>query len=222
MSVSQPLTSPSTNRLHEISIFIAATESFSQKNTNCSIAESLERFKPVISLAKSRNIRIRAYISVVLGCPYEGPDVSPHKVAELSSVLVGLGVDEISLGDTTGMGTAPKTLSLLKAVKEAGISQEKLAAHFHDTYGQALVNSAVALEHGIRVFDSSVAGLGGCPYAKGATGNAATEDLLYFLHSNGMKTGVDIERVAEVGQWISAELGRDNGSRVGKALLSKR
>lgn len=208
--------------LQEISIFTAATETFSQRNTNCSVAESLQRFKPVIALAKSRNIRVRGYISVVLGCPYEGPNVSPHKVAELSATMIGLGVDEISLGDTTGMGTAPRTLRLLQALDEAGLDREKLAVHFHDTYGQALVNSAVALENGIRIFDSSVAGLGGCPYADGATGNVATEDLVYFLHSLGMDTGVDVEQVAEVGSWISTELKRDNGSRVGKAMSRKR
>lgn len=214
---------PSTlNPLHEVSVFTAATETFSQRNTNCSISESLHRFRPVITLAKSKNVRVRAYISVVLGCPYEGPNVSPQRVADLSNELIELGADEISLGDTTGMGTAPSTLALLRTLERAGVDQDKLAVHFHDTYGQALVNSAVALEHGIRIFDSSVAGLGGCPYAKGATGNVATEDLVYFLHGMGMDTGVDLEQLAEIGGWISAELRRENGSRVGKAILNKK
>ncbi|KAI9791867.1 MAG: hypothetical protein M1816_003412 [Peltula sp. TS41687] len=220
--VTQFFTPSTSNPLHEISVFTAATETFSRKNTNCSIDESLQRFRPVITLAKSRNIRVRAYISVVLGCPYEGPNVSPQRVADLSNQLIDMGADEISLGDTTGMGTAPKTHELLHTLERSGTDQGKLAVHFHDTYGQALVNSAVALEHGIRIFDSSVAGLGGCPYAKGATGNVATEDLVYFLHGMGMDTGVDLEKVAEIGRWISAELNRENGSRVGKAILNKR
>ncbi len=208
--------------LDEISVFTAATETFSRKNTNCSIAESLDRFKPVFDLAKSRNIRVRAYISVVLGCPYEGLDVSPSVVADLAIALLEMGADEISLGDTTGMGTAFRTHVLLRALKRAGIPSNKLAVHFHDTFGQALVNTSVALEQGIHVFDSSVAGLGGCPYAKGATGNLATEDLVYFLHAMGVETGVDLERLAEVGHWISAQLGRENGSRVGRAIMSRR
>ncbi|KAI9848979.1 MAG: hypothetical protein M1837_005870 [Sclerophora amabilis] len=212
-------TSPQPN---EVSVFAAATETFSQKNTNCSIATSLERFKPVISLAKSCDVRVRAYVSVVLGCPYEGPNVSSAKVTELAGTLLEMGADEISLGDTTGMGTAPRTLNLHRSLSSAGIPTEKLAMHFHDTYGQALINAAVSLEHGITIFDSSVAGLGGCPYAKGATGNVATEDLLYFLHSVGMDTGVDVEKVAEVGQWISDALGRLNGSRAGKAISSRK
>ena len=208
--------------LDEISVFAAATEMFSLKNVNCGISESLQRFIPVFKRAKSLKIRVRAYISVVLGCPYEGPDVSPGRVAELSSQLLSMGADEISLGDTTGMGTAPRTLELLRALDRIGISTSKLAVHFHDTFGQALVNTAVALENGVRVIDGSVAGLGGCPYAKGATGNLATEDLIYFLHASGVTTGVDLDRLVDVGQWISSQLGRDYGSRVGRALLSKR
>ncbi|KAI9760003.1 MAG: hypothetical protein M4579_001941 [Chaenotheca gracillima] len=218
-STSRP--SPSSQP-QEISLFAAATETFSQKNTNCSIATSLERFRPVFALAKSRSIRVRAYISVVLGCPYEGPDVSPAKVAELTSKLLEMGADEISLGDTTGMGTAPRTQELHRALARAAIPNDKIAMHFHDTFGQALINTAVSLEHGARTFDSSVAGLGGCPYSKGATGNVATEDLIYFLHSLGMKTGVDLEQVADVGQWISDAIGKENGSRAGKAMLAKR
>ncbi|KAI9706401.1 MAG: hypothetical protein M1836_003406 [Candelina mexicana] len=204
----------------EISIFAAATESFSKANINCTIAESIERFRPIMSLAKERNIRIRAYISVVLGCPYEGPNVSPAKVAELSRTLLEMGADEISLGDTTGTGTAPRTQELLKTMYSSGIANKDLAVHFHDTYGQALVNSVVALEHGIRVFDSSVGGLGGCPYSKGATGNVATEDLVYCLHSLGLQTGVNIESVAKIGGWISEILGRETDSRAGKAILA--
>ncbi len=210
--------SPSPNT--EISIFAAATEAFSKANINCTIAESIERFRPILSLAKDRNIRVRAYISVVLGCPYEGLDVSPAKVAELSRTLLEMGADEISLGDTTGMGTAPRTQELLKTMASSGIANKDLAVHFHDTYGQALVNSVVALEHGIRVFDSSVGGLGGCPYSKGATGNVATEDLVYCLHSLGVQTGVNIERIAETGKWISEKLKRNNDSRAGKAILA--
>ena len=204
----------------EISVFTAASEAFSKANTNCSIAESLERCKPIISLAKSRNIRVRGYVSVALGCPYEGPNVSPAKVAEVTTTLLEFGVDEVSIGDTTGMGTAPRTQELLKVLSSSGISYKDLALHLHDTYGQALVNAMVGLEHGIRTFDSSVGGLGGCPYSKGATGNVATEDLLYCFHSLGAQTGIDLEKMAEIGAWISAELGRPNESRAGKAILS--
>lgn len=205
----------------EVSLFTAATETFSKMNTNCTIAESLERCRPIVSLAKSRNIRVRGYVSVALGCPYEGPDVSPAKVAEITATLLEMGADEVSVADTTGMGTAPKTQELLKALFGAGISAKDLALHFHDTYGQALVNAVVGLELGIRTFDSSVGGLGGCPYSKGATGNVATEDLLHCLHSLGATTGVDVERMAEIGNWISKELGRPNDSRAGKAILAR-
>ena len=205
----------------EISLFAAATEAFSKANTNCSIAESLERCKPIVALAKSRDIRVRGYVSVALGCPYEGPDVSPHKVAEITATLLEMGADEVSVADTTGMGTAPRTQELLKALSVAGISPKDLALHFHDTYGQALVNAVVGLEHGIRTFDSSVGGLGGCPYSVGATGNVATEDLVYCLHSLGATTGVDVEKMAEIGSWISGELGKGNESRAGKALLAR-
>ncbi|RMD39772.1 hypothetical protein DV735_g5352, partial [Chaetothyriales sp. CBS 134920] len=204
-----------------ISLFAAATESFSRKNINCSIAESLERFRPVLELAKEHNIRVRGYVSVALGCPYEGPDVDPHRVAELTATLLEMGCDEVSVADTTGMGTAPKTRRLLQTLKEAGILNDDLALHFHDTYGQALVNTVVALEHGVRTFDSSVGGLGGCPYSKGATGNVATEDLLHLLHSLGLETGIDIVQMAEIGQWISRELGKANESRAGKATLAR-
>ncbi|KAL8688851.1 MAG: hypothetical protein Q9218_005340 [Villophora microphyllina] len=205
----------------EISLFTAATEAFSKANTNCSIAESLDRCTEIVALAKSRNIRVRGYVSVALGCPYEGPDVAPSKVAEITTSLLEMGVDEVSVADTTGMGTAPRTRDLLKALSATGIANQDLALHLHDTYGQALVNVMVALEHGIRTFDSSVGGLGGCPYSKGATGNVSTEDLVYCLHSLGATTGINLEKVAEIGDWISTELGRPNDSRAGKAILAR-
>ncbi|OTB04227.1 hypothetical protein M426DRAFT_321078 [Hypoxylon sp. CI-4A] len=206
----------------ELAVFAAATETFSRKNLNSDIATSLERFRAVIQGAKALGIRARAYVSVVLGCPFEGPDVDPRRVAEIATSLLEMGADEISLGDTTGMGTAPRTQELLRCVAAAGIRAEDVAVHFHDTYGQALVNTAVALERGVRAFDSAVAGLGGCPYSPGATGNLATENLVYFLESLGMETGVDLDAVADVGQWISGELGRPNDSAVGKAVLGAR
>ena len=205
----------------EISVFTAATEAFTKANTNCTIAESLKRCEPIVSLAKSRDIRVRGYVSVALGCPYEGPDVDPHKVAEITRTLLAMGADEVSVADTTGMGTAPKTQELMKVLSEAGISVDDLALHFHDTYGQALVNVLIGLESGVRTFDSSVGGLGGCPYSKGATGNVATEDLVHCLHSLGMDTGVSLEKMAEIGAWISGELGRGNDSRAGKAVLAR-
>lgn len=217
----QPNKSSAFSNSMEVSLFTAATEEFSKKNTNCTIAESLERCRPIVSLAKSRNIRVRGYVSVALGCPYEGPDVPPAKVAEITATLLEMGADEVSVADTTGMGTATKTQELLKALFGAGISAKDLALHFHDTYGQALVNAVVGLEQGIRTFDSSVGGLGGCPYSKGATGNVATEDLLHCLHSLGAITGVDVEKMAEIGDWISKELGRPNDSRAGKAYLAR-
>jgi hydroxymethylglutaryl-CoA lyase len=213
--------SSTTAPIHELSIFTAATEAFTQKNTNCSIAESLKRFEPIMSRAKEVGLNVRAYISVALGCPYEGPNVDPHKVAELAVSLLEMGANEISVADTTGMGTAPKTLELLKTLNAAGIDKSDLALHFHDTYGQALVNSVVALEHGIRTFDAAVGGLGGCPYSPGATGNVATEDLVHCFHSLGADTGVDLEKLSEVGEWISQELGKANESRAGKATLAQ-
>ncbi|KAH8906864.1 aldolase, partial [Coniochaeta sp. PMI_546] len=206
----------------ELAVFAAATESFSHKNLNCTIAQSLERFHPVVSGAKAAGLRVRAYISVVLGCPFEGYDVPGHRVAEIARDLLEMGADEISLGDTTGMGTAPRTKSLLDCLRVAGIRNEDVAMHFHDTFGQALVNTAVALEHGVRTFDSSVGGLGGCPYSPGATGNVATENMVYFLESLGMDTGVDLDAVADIGDWITGEIGKGNDSAVGKAVLGAR
>ncbi|KAG5926167.1 hypothetical protein E4U42_003562 [Claviceps africana] len=206
----------------EMAVFAAATESFSQKNLNCDIQTSLDQFKAVIQDAKALGLRVRAYVSVVLGCPFEGFDVDPHKVAEISTELLEAGADEISLGDTTGMGTAPRTGALLRCMSAAGIRTEDIAMHFHDTYGQALVNTAVSLEHGIRTFDSSVGGLGGCPYSPGATGNVATENMVYFMETLGMDTGIDLDAMSDIGSWITAELGKSNDSTVGKAVLGAR
>jgi len=212
---------PKSTTSTEVSVFAAATEAFSKANTNCTIEESLERFRPVVSLAKNRNIRVRGYVSVALGCPYEGPDTSPTKVADITASLLEMGVDEVSVADTTGMGTAPRTAELLRALKAAGIANNDLALHFHDTYGQALVNTIVGLENGIRIFDSSVGGLGGCPYSKGATGNVSTEDLIHTLHGLGMHTGINLEEMSKIGSWISGELGRFNESRAGKATYAR-
>jgi hydroxymethylglutaryl-CoA lyase len=221
-SLSENLSSMPNGPQIEFSVFPAATETFTQKNLNCDIATSLERFKPVIQGAKAAGFRVRAYISVVLGCPFEGYDVNPQKVAEMATDLLEMGADEIDLGDTTGMGTAPRTAELLRAMAAAGVRNEDIAMHFHDTYGQALVNTAVSLEHGIRTFDSSVGGLGGCPYSPGATGNVATEDMIYFMESLGMETGIDLDQVTDIGAWITTEIGKPNASSVGKALLGKR
>ncbi|KAJ9649315.1 hypothetical protein H2199_000090 [Coniosporium tulheliwenetii] len=185
------------------------------------IAESLERFKPIFGAGKEYRLRVRAYISVALGCPFEGPDVDPHKVAELAVSLLEMGAHEISVADTTGMGTAPKTQELLKTLKAAGVDAGDLALHFHDTYGMALVNTVVGLDHGIRTFDASVAGLGGCPYSPGATGNVGSEDMVHLCHSLGLKTGVDIEKLSRVGEWIAGEVGKANESRAGKATLAR-
>ena len=215
-------TFPQTPAL-EIAVFASATESFSQRNLNCSIATSLARFREVIQAAKDTHaLRVRAYISVVLGCPFEGYDVDAHRVAQIATELLEMGADEIALGDTTGMGTAPRTKELLNCLSKAGVRNEDVAMHFHDTYGQALVNTAVALEHGIRTFDCSVGGLGGCPYSPGATGNVATEDVVYFMETLGMDTGVDLDAVVDVGEWITREIGKENASAVGRAVLGAR
>ena len=200
----------------EVAVFGAASESFSQKNINCSIAESLERFLPVMEAAKQHHIPVRGYVSTVLGCPYEG-DIAPDQVAKVAKALAELGCYEISLGDTIGVGTPLKAKRMLDAVA-AEVPIEKLAAHFHDTYGQALANLYAVLEEGISVIDASVAGLGGCPYAKGASGNVATEDVLYLLNGLGIKTGVDLNKLVTTGEWISEQLKRHNGSKVGQAL----
>ena len=203
----------------EVAIFAAASESFSQKNINCSIAESLKRFEPVCAAAKESGVRVRAYVSCVLGCPYEG-QIKPARVVEVAKSLFELGCYEVSLGDTIGVGTPRKTQQMLEVVKSE-LPAEKIAAHFHDTYGQALANVFAALEVGVRVVDASIAGLGGCPYAAGASGNLATEDLAYMLEGMGMPTGVDLNRLLEAGWYISDSLKRAPGSKVSVAYQRK-
>jgi isopropylmalate/homocitrate/citramalate synthase len=203
----------------EIAIFTAASESFARKNINCSIAESLERFAPVCAAAATHHIRVRGYISCVLGCPYEG-EIAPQRVADVAERLLDLGCYEISLGDTIGVGTPGKTQILLDSVAKR-VPVEKLAVHFHDTYGQALANILAALEKGIAVVDSSVAGLGGCPYAPGASGNVASEDVLYMLNGMGIATGVDLDALAKTGRFISEALHRAPASKVNIALCGR-
>jgi hydroxymethylglutaryl-CoA lyase len=203
----------------EIAIFGAASEKFSQRNINCSIAESLERFAPVAAAAKQQEMRVRGYISCVIDCPYEGP-IAPRAVADVAAKLFAMGCYEISLGDTIGTGTAARIEAMIEAVA-ACVPIERLAVHFHDTYGQALANILVSLEKGIAVIDSSVAGLGGCPYAKGASGNVASEDVLYMLSGLGVATGVDMTKLAAVGRFISGVLGREPASKVARALAAK-
>jgi hydroxymethylglutaryl-CoA lyase len=203
----------------EIAIFGAASEKFSQRNINCSIAESLERFAPVAAAAKQQEMRVRGYISCVIDCPYEGP-IAPQAVADVAAKLFAMGCYEISLGDTIGTGTAARIEAMIEAVA-ACVPIERLAVHFHDTYGQALANILVSLEKGIAVIDSSVAGLGGCPYAKGASGNVASEDVLYMLSGLGVATGVDMTKLAAVGRFISGVLGREPASKVARELAAK-
>jgi isopropylmalate/homocitrate/citramalate synthase len=204
----------------EIAVFAAASETFSRRNINCSISESIERFRPVVERARAAGLRVRGYISCVLGCPYEG-EITVDAVANVAEALHGLGVYEISLGDTIGVGTPKKARALVHRVGTI-VPIERIAVHFHDTYGQALANIHASLEEGVRIVDSSVAGLGGCPYARGASGNVATEDLVYMLSGLGLDTGVDLDRLVEVAVWISGELGRGIGSKVGKALAGER
>ncbi|PKQ43439.1 hydroxymethylglutaryl-CoA lyase [Pseudomonas sp. YY-1] len=206
-------------KVEEVAVFAAASEAFSQKNINCSIAESLQRFVPLMEAAKAANVRVRGYVSCVLGCPYDG-DIAPEQVARVARELYAMGCYEVSLGDTIGTGTAGKTRSMLEVVGR-DIPRDKLAGHFHDTYGQALTNIYASLLEGISVFDSSVAGLGGCPYAKGATGNVATEDVLYLLQGLSIETGVDMDKLIAAGQRICEVLGKANGSRVARARLSR-
>jgi hydroxymethylglutaryl-CoA lyase len=207
----------------EVAIFGAASEAFSQKNINCSIEESLARFQDVVDAAKAAGIPVRGYVSCILGCPYEGPVTNENaaevfaKVKQVTQALLDMGCYEVSLGDTIGTGTPLFTQQLLDVLL-ADIPVEKLAVHFHDTYGQALANILVAVQNGIAVVDSSVAGLGGCPYAKGASGNVATEDVLYMLQGMGIETGIDLQQLVKTGRWISEQLGRPNGSKVGRAL----
>lgn len=203
----------------EVAIFGAASESFSQKNINCSIAESLARFAPVIEAAQQQNVKVRGYVSCVLGCPYEG-DIAPEAVKQVSKQLLDMGCYEISLGDTIGVGTPLKTQQMLNAVLQ-DIPVKKLAVHFHDTYGQALSNILMALQMGVNVIDAAVAGLGGCPYAKGASGNVATEDVVYMLNGMGIETGINLDALVQAGDKITKALNRSNNSKVANALLAK-
>jgi hydroxymethylglutaryl-CoA lyase len=204
----------------EVAIFGAASETFSRKNINCSIAESLERFRPVVGEAKSSNIKVRGYVSCVLGCPYEG-EIKPERVADVAAALYEMGCYEVSLGDTIGTGTPGKTKAMIEACAQR-MPLERLAGHYHDTYGQALANIYASLEMGVATFDASVAGLGGCPYAAGASGNVATEDVVYMLNGLGVRTGVDLDRLVGIGQWICSILKKEPASKAGRALASKK
>ena len=204
----------------EVAVFTAASEGFSRKNTNCSIAESIERFVPLAEAAREAGVKVRGYVSCVVACPYDGP-IAPSQVADVAARLLDLGCYEVSLGDTIGVGTPASVQRMLEAVA-ARIPVARLAGHYHDTYGMAVANVHASYLFGLRVFDSSVSGLGGCPYAKGATGNVATEDVVYLLQGLGADTGVDLDALVDCGAWISERLGRANGSRVGRALLAKR
>jgi hydroxymethylglutaryl-CoA lyase len=199
----------------EIAVFTAASEAFNRKNTNAGIDESIERFVPVLERAKADGVAVRGYVSTVLGCPYQG-DVPVHDVVRVAQRLHDLGCYEISLGDTIGIGTPAKARAMVHAVAQA-VPMDALAVHFHDTYGQALANILACLEEGVRVVDSAVSGTGGCPYAKGATGNVASEDVVYMLHGMGMQTGVDLDLLVATGAWLSAQLHKDTASRVTRA-----
>ena len=204
----------------EVAVFAAASEAFSQKNINCSIAQSLRRYQEVMVRARDSGVRVRGYVSCVMGCPFTG-HVKPEAVAAVSASLFGMGCYEVSLGDTIGAGTPAATKTLINACSQV-VPVSVLAGHFHDTYGMAIANVHAALEAGVRIFDSSVAGLGGCPYSPGATGNVATEDVIYLLNGLGMRHGVDLDALIEIGEFINAELGRETASRVSRALLAKR
>ena len=226
--VSYPVLTPNLQGFHAameagadyVAVFAAASEAFSKKNINCSIAESIERFLPVMAEARDRGVKVRGYVSCVIACPYEGA-VAPAKVAEVAQRLVDIGCHEVSLGDTIGVGTPASVQRLLEAVA-ARVPLERLAGHYHDTYGMAVANVHASYVFGLRTFDASVGGLGGCPYAKGATGNVATEDLVYLLHGLGTDTGIDLDALVDVASWISSQMGREPASRVARALLAKR
>jgi len=205
--------------VQEIALFAAASESFSQRNINCSINESIARLKPVAEAARAQGIRVRGYVSCVLGCPYEG-EVDSAAVVSVCEQLLQIGCEELSLGDTIGTGTPAKASALIEEVSTL-VNIEQLAVHFHDTYGQALANILACLDAGIRIIDSSVSGLGGCPYAKGASGNVASEDVVYMLHGLGLETGIDLAALASTGDWISNQLQRPNNSKAGQALTNK-
>ena len=205
----------------EVAVFIAASESFSQKNTNCSIAEAIDRAKPIIERAKDLKLPVRGYVSTVMACPYEGDDINPLRVAELSKTLIDLGCYEVSLGDTIGRGTPGKTKRLIEACADS-VGIDRLAAHFHNTYGQALANLLAALDQGVSVIDSSVAGLGGCPYAKGATGNVATEDVLFMLNGMDIETGIDMDKLVDTAVFISKAIDVTMDSNTANAISRTR
>ena len=202
----------------EVAVFTAASEAFNRRNINASIDESIERFAPVLARAREAGVRVRGYVSTVLGCPYQGA-VPVAEVVRVARRLHALGCYEISLGDTIGVGTPHQAREMLLAVATE-VPMPALAVHFHDTYGQALANVAACIEAGVRVADSAVAGTGGCPYAKGASGNVASEDLVYMLHGMGIETGIDLEALADTGRWLASRLGRSTGSKVGRALAA--
>ena len=208
------------DRPHEIVVFGAASEAFSQKNINCSVAESIERFAPVVAAARAAGIAVRGAMSCIVGCPYEG-DIAPEKVRQLAGLMKGIGVERVDVADTIGVGTPRKVQRAIEATL-AHYDIDHVSGHFHDTYGQALANTLAALELGVWNFQSSVAGLGGCPYAKGATGNVASEDVVYMLHGMDIATGIDLDRLIDAGQFISQHLGRPPNSRVATAVLNKR
>ena len=202
----------------EIAVFTAASEAFNRKNINASIDESIERFAPVLERARADGVKVRGYVSTVLGCPYQG-EVPVADVVRVAQRLHDIGCYEISLGDTIGVGTPSKARAMLKAVAQR-VPMTALAVHFHDTYGQALANILACLEEGVRVVDSAVSGTGGCPYAKGATGNVASEDVVYMLHGMGMRTGVDLDMLVAAGAWLAAQLHKETASRVTRALTA--
>jgi hydroxymethylglutaryl-CoA lyase len=208
------------SRPDEIVVFGAASEAFSQKNINCSIAQSIERFAPVVQAARDAGVAVRGAMSCTVGCPYEG-DIAPERVAYLAGLMKGIGVQRVDVADTIGVGTPRKVQAALEATLQH-FALDEVSGHFHDTYGQALVNTLAALQMGVWNFQSSVAGLGGCPYAKGATGNVATEDVVYMLHGLGIETGIDLDLLVDAGAFISQALGRPPNSRVATAVLNKR
>ena len=208
------------SRPDEVVVFASASEAFSQRNINCSIAQSIERFAPVVQAARAHGIDVRGAMSCTVGCPYEG-DVDPDRVAYLAGLMQGIGVQHIGVADTIGVGTPLKVQRAIEAARQH-YALDNISGHFHDTYGQALANTLAALQLGVWQFDTSVAGLGGCPYAKGATGNVATEDVVYLLHGMGIDTGIDLDQLVDAGQFISDFLGRKTNSRVATALINKR